>query len=107
MNEDEAGVAFGLVVAIGGVVIGLCGPAVIAYQGLLWLQNGVWTPFAIRDALAIIHLGATIPDPSLSWIGVQKIVVWLLDFPLSIGLIVSGWLTCIGGVGILDEARGG
>jgi hypothetical protein len=105
MTDQQAGVALGFSVAFMGLIIGLAGPFVVIYQGLLWLREGFWTPFGIRHVLSIIHIGSPIADPSLSWRGVQNIIVWVLDSPLSIGLAIVGWLICLSGVSVMDAAR--
>jgi hypothetical protein len=44
-----------------------------AYQALLWLQSGVWTPLPIS---LLWH-----PRP-VDWVGAQKIIDWVFDLPM-------------------------
>jgi hypothetical protein len=79
----------GLVIGA-GVLIVFAAPLLLGYQCILWLQNGYWTPIAFREAISIFGGTSPIPDPAISWQGLQKVVVWLLDAPLSFALWVFG-----------------
>jgi hypothetical protein len=57
------------------VLIALAFPA---YQAVLWLQSGIWTPLPI--ASAVHYVGWSVP--TTDWVGVQKILTWLFDFPI-------------------------
>ncbi len=59
----------------------------LAYQAFLWLREGQWTPIPVSSILEIINIDyySTV---DISWTGTQKIVVWLLDLPLSLGIFV-------------------
>ncbi|MET4483130.1 hypothetical protein [Bradyrhizobium sp. F1.13.3] len=61
-----------------GVIFTLLALAIPAYQGLLWLQVGHWTPLPISDGIQFVgwHVPAT------DWAGAQKIINWLFDLPL-------------------------
>jgi hypothetical protein len=66
---SERGHLPGKVVAIGGGWVAFSGVVVLAYQAVLWLQNGFWTPFDLRTVLN--WLGGH--DPQFrSWYGVQR-----------------------------------
>jgi hypothetical protein len=61
--------------ALAFVFLALCFPA---YQALLWLQSGHWSPFSISNAIQIIGWRV----PSTDWAGVQKIINWTFDSPV-------------------------
>jgi hypothetical protein len=56
-------------------LIALCFPA---YQTLLWLQSGYWTPLPISDAIQLIGWRVPVTD----WAGVQRIINWIFDLPM-------------------------
>jgi hypothetical protein len=59
-----------------------------AYQCLMWLRNGVWTPLPIE----LIWRYYGFADPDLQWKGVQIIAAGLLDLPIA---LVSILIACI------------
>ncbi|MGH6840739.1 MAG: hypothetical protein ACREDV_01385 [Methylocella sp.] len=73
-------------ITVAGIFIVMSGIGVIGYQGFLWLQNGYWSPLEFR--LAWQWVGGS--EPSFTWLGAQKIVVAILDGPLSGGIICVG-----------------
>jgi hypothetical protein len=63
----------------------------LGYQAFLWLKEGQWTPIPISSVLGKLNIDYySLVD--ISWAGAQKIVVWLLDLPLSLGIVVFGGL---------------
>ncbi|MBR1204475.1 MULTISPECIES: hypothetical protein [unclassified Bradyrhizobium] len=70
-EEDKSALWMG----VGFLLIGSCVPA---YQAVLWLQTGHWTPLPI--SYGIQFLGWHVP--STTWVGAQKIIDWLFDLPL-------------------------
>lgn len=78
MKEDRG--AFWIFVALMAVIV-----LMIGYQGLGWLQYGYWTPMPISSAVA--YLGWRYPH--VEWVGVQRIIDWLMDLPL---WVVPGFL---------------
>lgn len=63
----------------------------LGYQAFLWLKEGQWTPIPISSVLGKLNIDYySLVD--ISWAGAQKIVVWLLELPLSLGIIVFGGL---------------
>ena len=61
-----------------------------AYQAGLWLRDGYWTP------LPISALG--LPHPVVEWRGLQKLIDWTFEAPLSAGFIALAFLlVLIGG----------
>jgi uncharacterized protein (DUF2235 family) len=69
------------------------GTAILGYQGVTWLQSGLWTPMPLDLLLGSIRsIGS-------NWIGLQKIYDWILALPLVVALYVLGIIVFwIGGV---------
>jgi hypothetical protein len=105
MIDSQAGVMLGIAFAIAGIVLVLSGLAVVAYQVILWLQSGYWTPFAIREMVSIFSGGLPIQSPAIPWQGIQKIFIWLLDLPLSAGAMVIGCATFFAGGSIANAGQ--
>lgn len=70
-KEDKG--AFWMGVAF--VVLAFCFPA---YQSLLWLQAGHWTPLPVSYGMQLVDWHV----PSTDWAGFQKIINWIFDLPL-------------------------
>lgn len=78
---------FGLFAAL-GFFGSIC---LLGYQVFLWLREGQWTPIPISSVLGKLNIDYySLVD--ISWAGAQKILVWLLDLPLSLGIFVFGGL---------------
>jgi hypothetical protein len=58
----------------------LPGPALLVWQAYRWLKDGYWTE--VPASTALTYMGC--PLPMVSWIGLQKIIDWLLDIPTSL-----------------------
>jgi hypothetical protein len=58
---------------------------IFGFQVIGWLQTGVWPPIPTSLALELLN---NYPPHRLSWVGVQKIIDYLLD--------LSSVLTCLG-----------
>jgi hypothetical protein len=52
---------------------------IVVVQAFLWLRTGDWPSLSIRDALEALEIH---PVP-ISWVGLQRIVDWLWELPLS------------------------
>jgi hypothetical protein len=70
----------------------LAGVGLVGYQVVLWMQDGVWSEFPIAIVFNFLFEG-TVPAQWLtnpeSWVGLQKVVEWLLaNVPLSAALII-------------------
>jgi hypothetical protein len=82
----------GVLLILAGLLVPLC---VLGYQSYFWLKFGDWLPLPVGNIL--FSLGVALPQSE--WLGAQKIVNWLLDFPLSavplllvpLGLGASSW----------------
>lgn len=89
----SAGAGFAAALAaFGGIIAVVVGFCVLAYQIGLWLRYGVWTPMQMRFVWDAFTGGDA---PHFSWLGVQAIAVWLLNFPMSAGLMIVGATTAV------------
>lgn len=83
-NEIEGWV--GLLGAFGFI----SGVGVLIYQLYLWLKLGEWVSMPLSTLL--VWLGFDYSSiTNIAWVGVQKLVVWCLDLPLSIAAIMLGF----------------
>jgi hypothetical protein len=100
---------FGLLVGVlavpflgGGAMIS-AGLIVVLRQIVGWLYTGNWPPMEFRAAWHAV--GGTEPDlPGLR--GVQKILAWFLDQPLSVSLAVYGAIVIVLGLVIMIKVEG-
>ena len=60
-------------------------------QAFLWLKVGQWAPIPISSVLNKLNINYNLVV-DISWAGVQKILIWILDLPLSLGIIAFGGL---------------
>ncbi|MFQ5773125.1 MAG: hypothetical protein ACE5GS_01265 [Kiloniellaceae bacterium] len=71
------------------ITFGICliyyGIALFLYQVNGWLTEGRWVPFPVVRAWEAFFGGSAAVPPAL-----KPIVGWLLDWPLSLALLVSG-----------------
>ncbi|HEX8574556.1 MAG TPA: hypothetical protein VF759_17580 [Allosphingosinicella sp.] len=56
----------------------LAGPGLLAYQAYRWLRWGAWHTISVRDWLEWASFGT----PRVGWVGVQRIIDFLLSLPL-------------------------
>jgi hypothetical protein len=67
------------------------GSSGLGYQALLWLKEGQWPSISFASVLGKLNIDYySVVD--IRWAGVQKIVVWLLDLPLCLGIVAFGAL---------------
>jgi hypothetical protein len=66
---------------------------VLLVQCLLWVEDGQWPNMELR--IVWYFLGLT--EDRLPWLGFEKIRTWMLDQPLSVGLISAGVLAISAG----------
>jgi len=64
---------------------------ILAYQILMWWENGFWTKHSVEETLPGLSFWIISWE---DWFGVQKILLWVFDLELSIfafflGLIIS------------------
>jgi hypothetical protein len=84
------------------------GLGLLAYQGFLWVKNGAWSEYSIFILFnflfenTALHQWINQPD---SWIGLQKIMFWVLEnTPLSLALIVPGLMVAFFSTGVMGTA---
>ena len=69
-------------VAVSGLFFGwLGGLGVLVYQGGYWLIEARWVPIPISDVIPT-------PQYFYHFKGLHKIIEWIFDLPLSVGLIL-------------------
>jgi hypothetical protein len=79
----------GWLLVVASVLVAGMAVLLLAGQGMLWLQHGVWPQLSVRMALAN-------PDVRLDWVGAQQIAEIVLAYP------IAGVLALIGiGAGVL------
>jgi len=88
--------------AVTGYLLALACSIIVVYQTICWLRTGNWPTFTADDARTFLG----IPFPQTEWVGITKILSWILDQPLSVDLLVLGFglmgmARAVGGV--LDE----
>jgi hypothetical protein len=66
------------------------GALVLAYQVMHWLEYAVWPIVTLRDglALSVRWLGGTFDEGSTGALGVDQIIGWCLDGPLSLWMML-------------------
>ncbi len=106
MDYFFGGISFA--VLFGASIIFLLGFALIGYQTLLWLKNGMWTEFPILVIFDYVFQGTALHDwlqnPG-SWFGLHQVIEWMLEnIPLSLTLIVDGALGGFAMLGIIAAA---
>ncbi len=94
MDFVLGGLSFALLVGAGAFL--LAGTGLLAYQTVLWLQDGAWTAYPIRVVFDFVFQGsiiqAWIVSPE-SWLGLHQLVLWGLEnIPTSVVLILQGVL---------------
>lgn len=80
-------------IIVGGLVLG--GACVFFYQVYLWLKYAMWAPMPISTALAFMGVDYYSSISAIRRAGMQKILEWLIDLPLSASLAVAGLLLSI------------
>lgn len=86
----------------GGALLELIGWGIIVVQCIAWLKNGVWYPVEVRDGFQAL----SISTPYTDWAGIQMVVEWLLNFPLSWTLIVLAFPIMFFGMSLGENADG-
>jgi hypothetical protein len=86
VNKVERGLAVPIGILGGLTLLGSIGT--LLTQAVMWLRDGHWMP--LPWSLVWNGLGGKQPD--YSWAGVQKIALFILDLPLSLGFVLLGLL---------------
>ena len=103
-------VCAGILLSIGlfGGLSLLIGLGVLAYQCLLWLQNGVWTEYDLFSVFNYVFENTEVHQWMInpeSWVGMQKLLIWFMEtIPLSLALMVPGFSIAISAIGIFFVA---
>jgi len=93
---------FGIVI-LAGLLVSLAGLSVLAYQVYFYLKNGQWFPISVMSATAPYVPWLRNPQ---SWIGLYKLIRDALALcPLSVALIITGWMIAGLGSGIRGRVR--
>jgi hypothetical protein len=75
---------FSLALYIVGILVILTAAGLFVYQCSLWLHDDAWTPIAIRNMV----------EPPLQtdmeMKGLERIINWILDCPLTVAIFISG-----------------
>ena len=76
------------------------GLGLVGYQVFLWIKDGVWSEFATMEVFDFLFentlLAQWLDNPE-SWLGLQKIIEWLLyNIPISVALIVPSIMALAG-----------
>ena len=93
----------------GGITLGIIafaslflalGFGLVGYQVFLWIKDGVWSEFATIEVFNFLFestlLAQWLDNPE-SWLGLQKIIEWLLyNIPISVVLIVPSIMVLVG-----------
>ena len=58
-----------------------------AYQAILWLKHGAWTPIPVYTAFQWFNVDAETYLSQMSWEGAKSIVLWIIALPLWVGLV--------------------
>jgi hypothetical protein len=65
----------------------MLGLLILLVQGILWYQQGYWTPFDLQSIVRWLGLHI----PWIGWPTVQAVVDWVLAFPLTALPIAIGF----------------
>jgi hypothetical protein len=76
----------GRLVQLPAIALAVAGVFVFGSQCLWWIQDQIWYPKTLLDLW--LDLGGTFRVVGSAWL--QRVVLWLLDLPLSGGLLIAG-----------------
>ena len=60
-----------------------------AWQGYMWLRYGSWPEIPLWTVWSWLDL----PFPEVDWVGIEKILVWILKQPTSVAIFLLGGAT--------------
>lgn len=72
-----------------GALSFLAGATTFCYQLYLWLKLGEWVPLPISTVFTWVGIDYSLLT-SDQWLGLQKIIVWVLDLPMFLMLPLFG-----------------
>jgi hypothetical protein len=92
-------------IAFVGLGSALSGVAVFGYQVIMWLRDGSWTELELRQIGMVLGSTGPLADPFMpNLLGVQKILIWILDSSLGGSLWFFGVIVMIGSIVLRDRA---
>jgi hypothetical protein len=74
---------------------------VLLFQGILWLRDGYWPAWQVRQVWYALEL----PAEPLPWLGAEKIRTWLLDLPIAGALVPIGVAAFLAGTFLMVLAE--
>jgi hypothetical protein len=74
------------------------GPGIVVWQLFEWLKTGAWHPVPVTAAFDFFKVG----HPVTNWAGVQKMIEWGLDLPLSVVTFLAAMTVLVLVVGYAD-----
>lgn len=91
------------IVYLAGLLIAFAGILVLCYQGILYLKTGEWLSLSVFGVLA--PYVPWLRDPQ-SWIGLYRLTRDALGLlPVSLALVILGWLIAGFGAGLKQGVR--
>lgn len=87
--------------------VAICGLLIVLYQVTNWLKTGHWRPFTLFEGIVVsvaTFQGSNVTSSGAgnsflmwlvsptAWLGLHRIVFWLLQGPMSLFAIVGGWV---------------
>jgi hypothetical protein len=70
-----------------GALLVISAVLIPAYQAVLWLKHGAWTPIPVRMVFQWLNVDADAYVNEMSWEGAKSIVLWIMALPLWVGLV--------------------
>jgi len=71
------------VIGIFAFIAIICGGGIFAWQIYVWLKLGYWTSIPLSEGLQYVGFDLSSVYYPSDWVGVMKIIQWLLKWPLS------------------------
>ena len=59
----------------------------VMYRVFFWLKYGFWTSYAVAASLDAAAVKVEVSK--IHWVGLQKLVIWLLKLPIEGGLMLA------------------
>lgn len=68
---------------------------VVCYQIYLWLRLGAWVPMPLSHAFAQMGIDTFSSVTDISWVGLKKVIEWLLDVSVAVWLLVLAMICAV------------
>jgi hypothetical protein len=85
-----------------GVMVMIAGILIFGYQIIIWLLRGNWFAYSTREFWFNFYL----PTATTGWDGIDKIISWISEFPLSVVTFLFGLGIFLMGVIAADRKLG-